>query len=173
MYNIGVNLSNEYNTPERKFNPSEFANLVRLVIGAKTIQAFCEASGLSRSFVSRAINCKCNQPTKRILFKILTAANEECPITLNQLLEVAGYEPIQELPDRNSKIKVKVHRTKLNSFVITSDDLEDICTNLKIVSEAKYKYPVVILTKHLDTCVSLREIIKRYNIDIQIALLLD
>ena len=153
------------------FNPSKFADLLRLVIGSRSIQDFCKDSGLSRAFVSKAINCSCSQPTKRSLFRILSA-DVKSTVTLNQLLDAAGYEPMEELPYITPQVKRKKTKLQPNSLVIISDNIEAICKKLTIASELEDKYPVVILAKHLDTCVSLKQIIKSYNIDIQIALLL-
>jgi len=80
---------------ELNFNPSELANLTNLAIGSRKIESFCKSSNLSRSFVSKVLNCKLPAiPRKRSLYKLASASNGR--VTANQLLLACGYKEISK-----------------------------------------------------------------------------
>ena len=60
---------------EFKYNPSELASLTRIAIGTQKVSEFSRKSEISKSLLSRILNCVRDQPpTQRTLRRIAKAS---------------------------------------------------------------------------------------------------
>ncbi len=92
------------NLPKAKddgYDPKVFGVFVRDMKGTKSVREFAIETGLSESYVSKAIIGRAmGQPSKRTLLKLLRAQTE-VPVKRRDLAEVAGYETLdlEDEPD--------------------------------------------------------------------------
>lgn len=105
-----------------KINSEKLANLIREARGTTSNQEFASLIGVSPSYISRLINNKSgNLPSRDLLIKI--AAITPNNITLDQLLEAAGYHSLNnievlDVPNGDTKSILATILTALNDFPI-------------------------------------------------------
>lgn len=159
-------------TTKLNYNPSELASLTRLAVKTNTIEDFCKISGLSRSVISKAINCSLKaRPRRKTLYQIATASNGR--VTINQLLVSCGYEKENTNPVNFSTEKTApVPTVYPNATIIISDDITEILTQIKEISQIDTTFPIVVLVKKLDTLIFLKQFNQSSN-DIKYALLME
>ena len=83
------------------YDPKAFGVFVRDMKGTKSVREFAIETGLSESYVSKAIIGRATgQPSKRTLLKLLRAQTE-VPVKRRDLAEAAGYETLEleDAPD--------------------------------------------------------------------------
>lgn len=159
---------------ELNFNPSELANLTNLAIGSRKIESFCKSSNLSRSFVSKVLNCRLPAiPRKRSLYKLASASNGR--VTANQLLLACGYgEETANPVSLSVEAPAPKPAMQPNAIVIISDDITEILTKIKEISEIDTTLPIVVLATKLDTLILLKQFFQSNNdINIQYALVVE
>ncbi len=76
---------------EGAFDKGEFAEFMRTMKGDKSSREFALTTGLSDSFISKAVNGYIDSsPSKRTLLKLLCAKTDK-PVNRRELVRVAGY----------------------------------------------------------------------------------
>ena len=94
MVNSNLDVDNSINKNLIKYDPVKLADLARRVIGTRSVAEFCADTKLSKSFVSRILNCKLvSAPTRRTLYRFAGInAKPQNGVTLGDMLIASGYE---------------------------------------------------------------------------------
>lgn len=101
------------------FNKQRLSELTRLVQGDRTVVQFSHDTGLNRGLIGMIINRKLdNPPSQRSIYRIMSpAAKPQGGVTLNEMLDAAGYAPATEeagqtiIPLQLSDLVLASHRS--------------------------------------------------------------
>lgn len=128
----------EENPDTARFDPQRLAQIGRAVIGNRSIQEFCNDTSLSRSLVSRWLNCSLAAPPT--IRSVLRFAGEDARVA-REMLKACGYH--DGTFDRLKEMPTLLKNTEKTSALTAVPELASNSTSglslmLEVLTDLKY-----------------------------------